>query len=396
MYDRASNEPTLWFSADEYRARLTRVQQEIRARGLDALLAFEPESITYLTGFTSIQYAQFQFLIVPADGEPTFVVRNVLRYRIERMCAVADRHWWTDGERSADIASRAIRSRLRPGSRVGIELGAWALNARLFGEMQEGLADIRFSDATGLVGSLRLIKSPAELEMIRRACAAAEGAMGTAVSMLGPGVSERALAAEVARALVLHGADSTKVDMVATGPSARHLGCSWTDRVMQDGDPVFLEIDAEVCRYRGRFIRSARIGSATDEELALAERLLRIQESAIASVAPGVPCSVPDTIYRDGIEDTGVIEKYPNKTFYSVGSMIGPTSFESLEATPGAAWAFAPGMVFHTYLSAGGMNFSEMVTVTETGVEQLTGFPRRLIVAPVTDLAGWAPPPTYA
>ena len=162
---------------------------------------------------------------------------------------------------------------------------------------------------------------------------------------------------------------------------------------MRAGDPVFLEIDADVCKYRGRFIRTARIGHADDKELRLADELLRVQEQAIATVAPGVPCSVPDTIYREGIVATGVTASYPNKTFYSVGSMIGPTSFELLEATPGATWVFKPGMVFHTYLSAGGMNFSEMVTVTETGVEQLTNFPRKLFVTPVTDLGGWEPRP---
>ena len=57
---------------------------------------------------------------------------------------------------------------------------------------------------------------------------------------------------------------------------------------MRAGDPVFLEIDADVCKYRGRFIRTARIGHADDKELRLADELLRVQEQAIATVAPGV------------------------------------------------------------------------------------------------------------
>ena len=65
---RSSDDPYLWFNMAEYRARIARVQGELQRRGLDALLAFEPESVTYLTGFHSMQYAMFQFVIVPAHG----------------------------------------------------------------------------------------------------------------------------------------------------------------------------------------------------------------------------------------------------------------------------------------------------------------------------------------
>jgi Xaa-Pro dipeptidase len=379
---RSSDDPSLWFDVAEYRARIARVQGELRRRELDALLAFEPESVTYVTGFHSMQYAMFQFVIIPAHGEPTFVVRNVLRYRVSHMCAVERRHWWTDGERPSDIAIRAIREAVAPGCRVGVELSAWTLNARLFQEIEQALREFRLTDASGLVEAFRLIKSPAELSLIRGACKAAEGAMATAVDVIDDGVSERELAAEMARSVVLHGGDSSRIDTIASGPSAFHLGGSWGDRVMRTGDLVFVEVDADVHRYHGRFIRPVRIGSAQDEELALAKILLDVQDRAIAAVAPGVSCSVPDTIYRSGILETGVVDTYPNKTFYSVGFMIGPTSFEHLEATPGADWKFVPGMTFHTYMAVRGLSFSEMVAVTDTGVEVLTSFPRRLLVTP--------------
>lgn len=379
-HSRNSDDPSLWFNVAEYRARIARVQSELRRRELEALLAFEPESVTYLTGFHSMQYAMFQFVIIPAHGEPTFVVRNVLRYRVTHMCAVERRHWWTDGERPADIAVRAIREALAPGCRIGVELSAWTLNARLFQEMKQALGDFRLTDASGLVEAFRLIKSPAELVFIRGACTAAEGAMATALDVIGDGRSERELAAEVARSVVLNGGDSSRIDTIASGPSAFHLGGSWGDRVMHTGDLVFVEVDADVHRYHGRFIRSVRIGTAPDEELDLATALLEVQDRAIAAVAPGVSCSVPDTIYRVGILETGAVDTYPNKTFYSVGFMIGPTSFEHLEATPGADWKFEPGMTFHTYMAVRGLSFSEMVAVTDTGVEVLTKFPRRLLV----------------
>ena len=372
--------PALWFAREEYRDRIARVQAEVASRGLDALLAFEPESITYLSGFYSMQYSMFQFLIVPAVGEPTFVTRNVLRFRVEHMCAVERHHWWTDGEGPAEVAVRAVREALAPGSRVGVELSAWTLNARLFGEMAQTLGDFKMADASGLVEAFRLIKSPVEIDCIRKACKAAEAAMATAMDFIDDGRSERELAAEVARSLVIHGGDSSRIDTIASGPSAFHLGGSWTDRVMHSGDLVFVEVDADVHRYHGRFIRPARVGFATDEDLALAAALLDVQDHAIAAVSPGASCAIADGIYRTGIVETGAVPSYPNKTFYSVGLMIGPTGFEHLEATPGADWTFETGMTFHTYLTVRGMSFSELVTVTDNGVEMLTSFPRRLFV----------------
>lgn len=370
--------PGLWFETSEYRERIANVQAEVAARGLDAVLAFEPESVTYLTGFYSMQYSMFTFVIVPAVGEPTLVARNVLKFQIGRMCAVEGRHWWSDGDRAGDVAVRAVREALKPGARIGVELSAWPLNARVYKEMEAGLADRTLVDASGLVESFRLVKSPAELAFMRRACKAAEGAMGTAIDLIEDGLSERRLVAETARSLVLSGGDSSTITTIASGPAAMHLGGSWTDRVMRRGELVFVEIDADIHRYRGRFIRPVRIGPSTDEERELATRLIEIQDRAIAAVKPGVHCSVPDRIYREGILATGAVDHYPNKTFYSVGFMLSPRGFENLEATPTADWSFRPGNTFHTYLTVKGLSFSEMVTVTETGVEVMTGFPRRI------------------
>lgn len=204
--------------------------------------------------------------------------------------------------------------------------------------------------------------------------------MATALEVISNGRTERDLAAEVARSLVMHGSDSSRIDTLASGPSAFHLGGSWTDRIMRNDDLVFVEVDGDVHKYHGRFIRPVRIGSATDEDLALAASLVAVQDRAISAVAPGVSCAIADDIYRSGIVETGAVSTYPNKTFYSVGLMIGPTGFEHLEATPGADWTFQPGMTFHTYLTVRGMSFSELVAVTDTGVEVLTSFPRRLFV----------------
>jgi Xaa-Pro dipeptidase len=127
-------------------------------------------------------------------------------------------------------------------------------------------------------------------------------------------------------------------------------------------------------------MRTIRIGTPTKAEGAMASDLIAVQDQAIAAVAPGVPASVPDQIYREGIVGTGLVQAYANKTFYSVGLLMPPTDAEPLEATPEALWCFEPGMTFHTYLLVDGFGMSETILVTESGVERLTNFPRALLV----------------
>ncbi len=74
-------------------------------------------------------------------------------------------------------------------------------------------------------------------------------------------------------------------------------------------------------------------------------------------------------------------ETYTNKTFYSVGLMLAPNGGEPLEAEPSSTWAFEPGMTFHTYVLASGFGMSETISITETGCERLTNFPRQLFVS---------------
>ena len=90
--------------------------------------------------------------------------------------------------------------------------------------------------------------------------------------------------------------------------------------------------------------------------------------------------TTPDGIYRSRLLGEGPVERYTNKTFYSVGLLLPPSGGEALEASPAADWRFRAGMTFHTYLLARGFGLSETIVITETGYERLTKFPRRLIV----------------
>jgi Xaa-Pro dipeptidase len=376
-----------WFPAAEYGVRLARVQAALRAAGDDALLAFMPESVTWLTGFFTRGYGSFQLAVVPAEGEPIVVCRDVEAFYLDATCVFPGRALWTDTDDPVAVAAAAARVALGPRPSLAVEMGAWPLSAARLAALREALPGARWRDAGRMVTDMRLIKSPAEVAYQRAAARAAEAGMQAAVDAATPGVSEREIAAEVCAAMIRAGSDLPGPGVLSSGERALHLHGGYSDRVLARGDLVQMECTPNVRHHHARFMRPIRVAEASNEDRRIVDTLVAIQDAALREVRPGVSARAPDAIYRDGVLSAGLRETYTNKTFYSVGLMLQPTGGEPLEATPTAEWCFEAGMVFHTYVLARGFGMSETILVTEDGVELLTQFPRRLFVSNSTGTA---------
>lgn len=369
-----------WFAREEYLARVERLRAGLVAQGLDALVAFMPETVTWSTGFFTRGYSSYQFAIIPVAGDPVLFCRDVEEYYLDATCVFPGRVMWTDSDDRDAVAAGAIRTTLGPKARVGIEMGAWPLSAGRFAALKAALPDCTFIDCTALTTGLRLVKSPAEIAYQRAAARAAEAGMAAGIGAAVAGTTERDMAAAICAAMIRAGSDLPGPGVLSSGERAFHLHGGYSDRVLERGDIVQLEVTPNVRHYHARFMRPMKVGVATDEEQRTVETLIAIQDQAIATVAPGVAATVPDGIYREGVLGAGLRESYTNKTFYSVGLLLQPSGGEPLEAEPKATWRFEPGMVFHTYVLAHGFGMSETIAVTETGCERLTTFPRRLFV----------------
>jgi Xaa-Pro dipeptidase len=371
-----------WFERQEFLDRVARVQAGLRERGLDGLLAFAPESVTWLTGFFTRGYSTFQFVIVPAQGEPAVFCRDVAQYYLDRTCVFPEHVVWADGDDRNAAAAAFVAGKLGRAAKVAVEFDAWQMTAARYMALSAAMPGIAMEDAQGLVSRLRLVKSPAEIAWQRAAARAAEAGMDAARATAAAGVSEREVAAAIVSAMILAGSDHPGPGPLSSGERAFHLHGGFTDRILRHGDTLQCECTPAVRHYHARFMRTIKIGAATPEEREKLAAIIAVQDEALAAVGPGVPAAVPDAVYRDGILKRGLRKDYTNKTFYSVGLMMPPVGGEALEAAPGATWTFEPGMVFHTYVLADSFGFSETIAITPTGYERLTTYPRELIVTP--------------
>ena len=373
-------ENSYWFKRDEFKARLIRVQQALAEQRQDALLAFLPETVTWITGFFTRGYGSFQFAIIPASGDPIVICRDVEEYYLDSTCVYSERVLWNDSDDKNRIATEAISKHIVANTMIAVELNAWPLSAGRFEALKTNLPAVTWRDASNLVSQMRLIKSPAEIAFQRKAAQAAEAGMTAGIAAATEGTSERDMAADICAAMVRAGSDLPGPGVLSSGERAFHLHGGYSDRILREGDIVQLETTPNSHHYHARFMRPIKVTEATDEDHRIVESLIRIQDSAIAEVGPGVPATVPDAVYREGVLSAGLREVYTNKTFYSVGLLLQPNGGEPLEAHPGAKWSFEAGMTFHTYVLARGFGMSETLTITTTGYERLTNYPRQLFV----------------
>ena len=371
---------TPWFEKSEFEERLARVQKALAKRNLDGLIAFQPETVTWLTGFFTRGYSSFQCAIIPVEGKPALVCRDVEEYYLDATCVFPDRAMWKDGEEPVEVAASAIDRYLGRTGRLGIELSASPMSAGSFENLRANLPAVSWHSESRLAAKMRLIKSPAEINYQRRAGIAAEAGMQAAIDAAGIGVSEREIAAEICAAMIRAGSDLPGPGVLSSGERAYHLHGGYSDRILKKGDIVQIETTPNVRHYHARFMRPVRVAEASDEDYRVIESLISIQNAALAEVRPGVVASVPDKIYRDGVLSGNLRDTYTNKTFYSVGLLLPPSGGEPLEAVPGSDWVFESGMTFHTYVLARGFGMSETIAVTGDGIERLTNFPRRLFV----------------
>ena len=370
-----------WFEKPEYDERLARVQLALAKRGLDGLIAFQPETVTWLTGFFTRGYSSFQCAIVPLEGKPAIVCRDVEEYYLDATCVFPNRSMWKDSENPVEVAASAIVQFVGGTGRLGIESFSSSLSAGRFDNLRERLPAVSWQDESRLAAELRLIKSPAEIKYQRRAGKAAEAGMQAAIDTAGIGVSEREIAAEVCAAMIRAGSDLPGPGVLSSGERANHLHGGYSDRVLKRGDLVQIETTPNVRHYHARFMRPIRVSESSNDDDRVVEKLISIQNAALAEVRPGVVASIPDRVYRDGVLSAKLRGTYTNKTFYSVGLLLAPSGGEPLEAVSGSEWEFESGMTFHTYVLARGFGISETIAITSDGIERLTNFPRRLFIA---------------
>jgi Xaa-Pro dipeptidase len=375
------------FSLDEYRGRLARTQAELSRRGLDALLLGTPENIYYLTGYQTTGYYAYQLLIVPASGEPFMVTRKLELTNLGRAWTKRGRAY-DDADDPLEVTAECLSDLGLVRARLGFESASNFFTIRAFQGLQSHLSGAVFKPADGIVEELRLIKSAAEIDYLRQAARAYESCLNAAIETIDEGVTEAEVAASAYRGALMGGSEYTASPMYVVSGLRAALGHStWLQEPIQRGEPVYMELSANVRRYTVAGMRTVCVG----EPSALVRRMGEVASAAIETALEATrPDLSAEDVHRAVLavyERAGWGEHFNKRTGYSIGLGFPPGWGEGhiMDVRPGVTRPLEPGMVFHYPPSprlpaAGHVGISETLLVTESGCEPLFSAPRRLIL----------------
>jgi Xaa-Pro aminopeptidase len=341
-------------------ARLDLVRDAVRAAGLDAVLLTPGPDLRYVTGYDAKQLERLTCLAVPAHGDPAlFVPRLELRAAQDSPAGSLglDIVPW---EETADPFELVAR-RLGRVSAVGLSDRMWALFVLRF---RDTLTGTRLELASGAMRPLRMRKTPAEVAALREAGEAIDRVHARVAGWLRAGRTEREIGSQITEAILAEGHVGVDFVIVGSGPNAASPHHEVSDRVLQAGDAVVVDIG----------------GTMPSEFTAYYKVLRDAQEAACAAVRPGVTAESIDAAAREPIAAAGYGEAF----FHRTGHGIGLEGHEDPYIVAGNGEVLEPGMAFSVepgiYPGPHGARIEDIVVCTADGYDRLNQAPRELII----------------
>ncbi|MBT9166184.1 MAG: Aminopeptidase YpdF [Chloroflexi bacterium] len=232
----------------------------------------------------------------------------------------------------------------------------------------------RLHPTSGLVESLRSIKTDEEIKLIEKAAEMADAAVEHTNAILEPGITEKKLAWELER--FLREKDSERLPfeiIVASGPNAALPHAPSTDRTILQGEPVVIDLGARVKGYCSDITRTICLGEPNDALTRIYSIVQEAQRSALEKLRVGMGGGEAHQMAKEVIAQAGYGEAFG----HGLGHGIGLDSHEKPRLGPKSTDILAEGMVFTLepgiYLDGwGGVRIEDMVLLEQSGPRLLT------------------------
>ncbi|CAJ1449227.1 unnamed protein product [Effrenium voratum] len=384
------------FSPEEYAGRLQRVREGMQKEQLDLVVLTEPENIFYLTGYQTVGEPQIQALLLPAEGAPSLVTRllEVTNATFRSNLQPQNLHVYADFESGIDKVCELLQS--FQVSRLGLEMQSRRLLARHWTKL-EALAKtkgMKLCEASHLVPRLRLVKTPAELAVLRRACGVCAAGV-LAGQEASAGETETEIAGKAYQALAKVGGEYPAFPpFVCIGQNGclGHYPGSSSGGVLREGEVLFLEIGGCFERYHGAMMRTCFVGHQLPPLLQQAEAaVVAAMDVAAKAMKPGAKAKEVDQVARAALTRADKAWTMSLRSGYSIG--IGFYTdwgeAEHFKMDPGSEQVLEEGMVIHLIPwvqvpEYGGVGLSDTVLVTKSGAVSLfeKQIPRKIRLIP--------------
>lgn len=368
--------------ADRYEERLARAAAAAAAGDLDALLIGVGSDLRYLTGYAAMPLERLTLLVVPSSGRPSLVVPRLELGAAEAGVrpALGIRTWdETDDPYAVALAG------LRPDAAVAVSDTMLAMHVL---RLQGGLGPAaRMGLASGVLRELRMHKDDDEIALLRLAAQAADRVVASIAAGRLIGRTEADVAREVRERLIAEGHEEAHFAIVGSGPNSASPHHDASDRVIQAGEPIVLDIGGTLDGYGSDITRTLWV-TGGDADRGPDERfrhlfsvLYAAQAAGTRAARAGITCAGVDAAARAVIDGEGYGEAF----FHRTGHGIGLDGHEDPYLVVGNDLPLALGMAFSVepgiYLPGEyGARIEDIVVCGPDGPLVLNQAPRELYV----------------
>ncbi len=365
------------FPHEVYARRLQAAAAGVAEAGLAGLVVTPGYDLRYLIGSRAQTFERLTALVIPATGDPVVVIPRLELASLRESAAgdlgltVQD---WVDGQNPGDLVALALGGH----ARVAVTDSMPALHLLPLAERLGAVPVL----GTAIMAGLRMIKDPAEIDALRKAGAAIDRVHAKVPEFLRPGRTEAQVAADITEAIVAEGHSEAAFVIVGSGPNGAdpHHECS--DRELQSGDIVVVDIGGPVePGYNSDCTRTYSIGQPSAEIAEQYAVLQRAQAAAVAAVRPGVTAQEVDAAARDVLAQAGLAEYFVHRTGHGIGLSVHEEPYivagNDLPLAEGMSFSVEPGV----YLPGRwGARIEDIVIVTADGALAVNERPHELTV----------------
>ncbi len=381
------------FTKTEYKERLIKVKDSMKKKDIDLMISQDPANMNYLTGYDAWSFYYAQCVLVhinedepicflrPMDAGGAYIKtylqdKNIIKY--DEKCI----HTWPS--HPYDYLVEEIKRRKWDNQCIGLEMDSHYFTAYCYEKIKQGLPNAKIKDSERLVNWVRLVKSNAEIDLMRIASKITEKGMKTAIESINPGVRQCDAVAEIQKSLIggtpeFGGDYSGIVPLLPTGKgtSASHL--TWTEEKFIKGEATIVELAGVYKKYNCPMARTIMLGKADQKKIDTMKATNEALDSGISEIKPGKICDEVAQKFWKILDKYGI--KKSSRTGYSIGIGYPPDWGEhTLNIQKGDKTILQPNVTFHmiAVMQFGnwGAHSSESIRVTEQGYELFCDFSR--------------------
>ena len=386
------------FPLDEYRTRRDALREEIKS-GIVVLMGaaesergdlrtpfFQESNFYYLTGWIE----PGAILVIAPEEEVLFIPQRD-----------PEREKWTGRKAAAgdeDIAERSGFEQVQAAETFESWIGAmsgsapriYTLVKRPYAEKLQALLPLReFRDVSTEIARLRMQKSPAELELIRRSTEITMEAHRAAWRRMSPGLFEYQIAAAMSNVYFDAGCERHAYPpIVGSGPNSVVLHYNANSRRFDGGELVLMDVGAECSRYTSDITRTVPAGGRfTKRQREIYDIVLGAQKAAVAAVKPGMTLGKtgPNSLYQvaneyldshgEDREGNSLGRYFTHGIGHHVGLDVHDANDSAEPLAAGMVVTIEPGLYIPE--EGIGIRIEDIVLVTENGAEVLSaGLPK--------------------